>query len=105
VEFTVAPNVAPGEGLPHHEWLIEFSKAPGDLEEFALELDHRLREANVYYDDLISGSILRTLKITALKKNAFIDYMKSRGKLGGQNKVPRLANDRRIAEELRKWKV
>ena len=104
-EFTVAPNVSPAEGLPHHEWLIEFSKPPNNTEEFALELDHRLREVNVYYDDLISGSILRTLKVTALKKNAFIDYMKSQGKLGGQNKVPRLANDRKIAEELRKWNV
>ena len=103
VEFTVAPNVAPADGLPHHEWLIEFSKAPNDREAFALELDHRLRELNVYYDDLISGTILRTLKITVLRKNAFIDYMKSQGKLGGQNKVPRLANDRKIAEELRKF--
>jgi len=103
VEFTVAPNVVPGEGLPHHEWLIEFSKAPADLEAFALELDWRLRELNTYYDDLISGTILRTLKITVLRKNAFIDYMKSQGKLGGQNKVPRLANDRKIAGDLRKF--
>jgi hypothetical protein len=101
VEYTVAPNVAPGEGLPHHEWLIEFSKPPGDLETFALELDHLLRGLNAYYDDLISGAILRPLKITILKKNAFIDYMKSLGKLGGQNKVPRLSNDRKIADELR----
>ena len=103
VEFTVAPNVAPAEGLPHHEWLIEFSIAPVDPGEFALELDKHLRELNVYYDDLISGAILRTLKISVLRKNAFIDFMKSQGKLGGQNKVPRLANDRRIAEELRKF--
>jgi hypothetical protein len=101
VEFTVAPNVAPGDGLPHHEWLIEFSKAPRDLEAFAQELDHRLRELNVYYNDLISGTILRSLIITVLRKNAFIDYMKSLGKLGGQNKVPRLSNDRKIAEELK----
>jgi hypothetical protein len=103
VEFTVAPNVAPAEGLPHHEWLIEFSRAPVDPGAFALELDKHLRELNVYYDDLISGAILRTLKISVLRKNAFIDFMKSQGKLGGQNKVPRLANDRRIAEELRKF--
>jgi len=100
VEYTVAPNVAPAEGLPHHEWLIEFSKVPVDPEAFALELDLQLRRLNAYYDDLISGAILRPLKITILKKNAFIDYMKSRGKLGGQNKVPRLSNDRKIADDL-----
>lgn len=100
VEFTVAPNVAPTEGMPHHEWLIEFANPPSDREAFSLELDNQLRALNVYYDDLISGNILRTLRITALKKNAFIEYMKSLGKLGGQNKVPRLSNDRKIAEEL-----
>jgi hypothetical protein len=102
VEFTVAPQVTPSEGLPHHEWFIEFSKAPANMEAFSTELDQQLRSLNVYYDDLISGNILRTLKITSLPKNAFIDYMKSIGKLGGQNKVPRLANDRKIADELRK---
>lgn len=100
VEFTVAPNVSPKEGMPHHEWLIEFSNLPSDMSAFALELDNQLRKLNVYYDDLITGNILRTLKITSLKKNAFIDYMKSLGKLGGQNKVPRLSNDRKIADEL-----
>ncbi len=100
VEFTVAPQVAPQEGMPHHEWLIEFSVAPNNPESFSLELDNHLRQLNVYYDDLITGSILRTLKITVLRKNGFIDYMKSQGKLGGQNKVPRLSNDRKIAEEL-----
>ena len=102
VEFTVAPQITPREGLPHHEWLIEFSKLPRDMEAFSLSLDKHLRELNVYYDDLISGNILRTLKITALPKNSFIDYMKSLGKLGGQNKVPRLSNDRNIAQELHK---
>jgi hypothetical protein len=101
VEFTVAPNVAPKEGMPHHEWLIEFANPPKDLNAFSLELDNNLRKLNVYYDDLITGNILRTLVITSLKKNAFIDYMKSQGKLGGQNKVPRLSNDRKIADELR----
>ena len=103
VEFTVAPNVTPTEGMPHHEWLIEFAQPPKDMESFRLELDEQLRKLNVYYDDLITGSILTKLKITALKKNAFIDYMKSLGKLGGQNKVPRLSNDRKIAEELAKF--
>ncbi len=102
-EFTVAPNVAPTEGMPHHEWLVEFSKLPNDTNAFSLQLDNQMRQSNVYYDDLITGNILRTLKITALKKNAFIEYMKSQGKLGGQNKVPRLSNDRKIADELIKF--
>lgn len=105
VEFTVAPNVAPREGLPHHEWLIEFSRAPKDPVAFSLELDNHLRALNSYYDDLIAGRILCPLKITALVQNAFIDYMKSQGKLGGQNKVPRLGNDRKIAEGLERWRV
>lgn len=100
VEFTVAPQVTPTEGLPYHEWFIEFSKPPANLEAFSLELDTQMRSLNVYYDDLIAGSILRTLRIRALPRNAFIDYMKSLGKLGGQNKVPRLSNDRKIADEM-----
>jgi hypothetical protein len=100
IEFTVAPQVTPPEGLPHHEWLIEFSRPPADMAAFAMELDNQMRALNVYYDDLISGSILQPLKITPLKPSAFIEYMKSQGKLGGQNKVPRLSNDRKIAEEL-----
>ncbi len=105
VEFTVAPNVAPAEGMPHHEWLIEFANPPKVTETFIQELDNQLRALNVYYDDLISGNILQTLKITSLKKNAFIEYMKSMGKLGGQNKVPRLSNDRKIADEIGKFKI
>jgi hypothetical protein len=100
VEFTVAPQVTPTDGLPHHEWFIEFARQPADLEAFRLELDDNLRKLNVYYDDLITGNILQKLKITSLRRNAFIDYMKSVGKLGGQNKVPRLSNDRKIADEL-----
>jgi hypothetical protein len=103
VEFTVAPKVTAAEGLPYHEWLIEFAKAPTDIHAFSMELDKQMRASNVYYDDLISGNILRTLVITSLRKNAFIDYMKSQGKLGGQNKVPRLSNDRKIADELGKF--
>ncbi len=104
VEFTVAPNVAPAEGMPHHEWFIEFANPPKELAAFSLELDNQLRALNVYYDDLISGNILRTLIITPVKKSAFIDYMKSQGKLGGQNKMPRLSNDRKIAEELSNYR-
>ncbi|MCE2731833.1 MAG: GH3 auxin-responsive promoter family protein [Flammeovirgaceae bacterium] len=100
IEFTVAPQVTPSEGLPHHEWLIAFGNPPQDKEAFRLKLDEALRELNVYYDDLITGNILRTLNITYLQKDAFIEYMKSQGKLGGQNKVPRLSNDRKIADAL-----
>ncbi|MDW3195708.1 MAG: GH3 auxin-responsive promoter family protein [Cytophagales bacterium] len=100
VEFTVAPNVTPEEGLPRHEWYIAFANEPKDLSSFAKSLDLHLRKLNSYYDDLISGAILEELKIIRLQKNAFIDYMKSIGKLGGQNKVPRLSNDRKIADQL-----
>jgi GH3 auxin-responsive promoter len=100
VELTVAPHVAPTEGMPHHEWFIEFANPPADLVQFSKELDQRLRALNVYYDDLISGNILTTLKIRPLKKGGFISYMKSLGKLGGQNKVPRLSNDRTMADAL-----
>ena len=89
--------------MPHHQWLIEFANPPEDIENFSLELDNQLRQLNVYYDDLITGNILRTLRIISLKKNSFIEFMKSLGKLGGQNKVPRLSNDRKIAEELVKF--
>ena len=105
IEFTVAPQVNPTTGLPYHEWLIEFDNAPNDLEKFALAVDDKMRKLNIYYDDLITGNILRTLVITPLQRNAFISYMKSIGKLGGQNKVPRLSNDRNIADEILKWKM
>lgn len=100
VEFTVAPNVTPDSGLPLHEWYVEFRKMPGDIDAFCNDLDGKLQQLNVYYKDLIAGKILRPLKIIPLKHEAFRDYMKSIGKLGGQNKVPRLANDRTLANEL-----
>ncbi|MBL7742498.1 MAG: GH3 auxin-responsive promoter family protein [Chitinophagaceae bacterium] len=102
-EFTVAPFVSKGEGKSYHEWFIEFENTPASMPEFAKKLDETLQKKNVYYGDLISGNILRPLKITTVRKNGFIDYMKSVGKLGGQNKVPRLSNDRKIADELVKW--
>lgn len=101
-EFHLAPEVNPTEGLPYHEWFIEFEKEPENFEAFKSELDLQLRQRNTYYDDLISGNILQPLVITRLKKNAFQDYAKSEGKLGGQNKIPRLANDRKIAVYLAK---
>lgn len=102
-EFTVAPMIEQGEGKSYHEWFIEFENRPADLERFAGKLNDLMRDKNIYYDDLIAGNILKPLKITTMKKNGFIDYMKSIGKLGGQNKVPRLSNDRKIADELMKW--
>lgn len=102
-EFTVAPMIRQDEGRSYHEWFIEFEHEPSDLQRFALKINDNLREKNIYYDDLITGNILQPLKIRTMKKNAFRDYMKSVGKLGGQNKVPRLSNDRRIADELSRW--
>lgn len=101
-EFTVAPQITPNEGLPYHEWFIEFdsevSEQPDSLADFALKIDAAMRKQNVYYDDLIRGNVLRTLVITKVPKNGFQAYMKSIGKLGGQNKLPRLSNDRTIAQ-------
>lgn len=102
-EFTVAPMVEQGEGKSFHEWFVEFEEQPQDISRFASEVDSILREKNIYYDDLIAGNILQTLQIRPVRKNGFIDYMKSIGKLGGQNKVPRLSNDRKIADELQKY--
>ncbi len=99
-EFTVAPQIAPQIGLPYHEWFIEFENEPYNLEDFALIIDNAMRKQNVYYDDLIVGKVLRKLVITKVSKNGFQEYMKSIGKLGGQNKLPRLSNDREIAEKL-----
>ncbi len=97
-EFTVAPQITPNQGLPYHEWFIEFENEPENLEDFALKIDQAMRKQNTYYDDLIVGNVLRTVVITKVAKNGFQDYMKSIGKLGGQNKLPRLANDRKIAD-------
>ena len=100
-EFTVAPNIAQNEGKSYHEWFVEFENKPNDMSSFSLEVDNALREKNIYYNDLIKGNILQPLVIRSLPKNAFINYMKSIGKLGGQNKVPRLSNDRKIVEEMK----
>jgi hypothetical protein len=101
-EFTVAPFVAgvDANGKSYHEWFIAFEKAPSDMADFAAQLDSAMRQQNVYYDDLIKGAILEPLKIRPLQKDAFVQYMRSIGKLGGQNKVPRLSNDRVLADAL-----
>lgn len=104
-EFTVAPFIMQqGEGKSFHEWFVEFEQRPADMHAFARKVDSNLRARNIYYDDLISGNILQPLQIHPVKKNGFINYMKSIGKLGGQNKVPRLSNDRSFAEELEKYR-
>ncbi|RKS99431.1 GH3 auxin-responsive promoter family protein [Flavobacterium sp. 123] len=103
-EFTVAPQINPSEGLPYHEWFIEFdtdaSGEPENFNLFAEAIDNAMRKQNVYYDDLIVGHVLRKVVITKVAKNGFQDYMKSIGKLGGQNKIPRLSNDRKIVDQL-----
>jgi hypothetical protein len=101
-EFTVAPQIAPTKGLPYHEWFIEFENEPENLEDFAMKIDDEMRKQNTYYDDLIVGKVLRTIVISKVAKNGFQDYMKSIGKLGGQNKIPRLSNDRKIADLLKR---
>jgi len=100
-EFTVAPQITPSQGLPYHEWFIEFENEPKDLLAFAEKIDVAMRKQNVYYDDLISGNVLQKLVISKVTKDGFQDYMKSIGKLGGQNKIPRLSNDRKIAGVLK----
>ena len=101
-EFTVAPQITPAEGLPYHEWFIEFENEPDDSVSFAEALDNAMRKQNMYYDDLIVGKVLKKVVITKVVKNGFQDYMKSIGKLGGQNKIPRLSNDRKIVDLLKK---
>ena len=104
-EFTVAPQISPLEGLPYHEWFIEFEKAPEDINQFSSLIDDAMQAHNIYYKDLITGKILRPLVITIVAKEGFISYMKAIGKLGGQNKVARVSNDRKIADALSKFTV
>ena len=105
-EFTVAPQITPSEGLPYHEWFIEFDPEalgePEDYVAFAEALDNAMRKQNMYYDDLIVGKVLQKVVVTKVVKNGFQEYMKSIGKLGGQNKIPRLSNDRKIVDLLKR---
>jgi hypothetical protein len=100
IDFHVAPQVNPTEGLPYHEWFISFAKRPQNIEQFAAIIDKELQQQNIYYKDLITGNILRPAVITEVAEDAFINYARSQGKLGGQFKLPRLANDRRVADQL-----
>ncbi len=99
-EFTVAPKINVENELPYHEWFIEFENEPKNISEFEKKIDQSLQQQNSYYFDLIDGKVLQPLKITKVKNNGFREYMKSIGKLGGQNKIPRLSNDRKIADVL-----
>ena len=99
-EFTVAPMISQDQGKSYHEWFVEFGSVPADLDAFALAVNENLRTKNIYYNDLITGNILQPLRIRTVRRNGFIDYMKAIGKLGGQNKVPRLSNDRKLANDL-----
>lgn len=102
-EFTVAPQVTPDNGLPHHEWFIAFDEIPSDTDRFAALLDEEMRKQNIYYDDLIAGKILRPLVLRPVESHAFVEFMRDEGKLGGQNKVPHLSNDRKIADKLKRF--
>ena len=104
-EFTVAPQITPDVGLPYHEWFIEFETPPKEKETFASNIDFAMKSKNIYYNDLVEGKILRPLVITVIQKNGFQKYMKSIGKLGGQNKVPRVSDDRLIADSLKKFTI
>ena len=104
-EFTVAPQINPSEGLPYHEWFIEFENEPKDESKLIQKLEASLQKQNSYYFDLIEGKVLKPLVVTKVKKDGFQTYMKSIGKLGGQNKIPRLSNDRKIADALYKLQL
>jgi len=104
-EFTVAPQINPQSGLPFHEWFIEFENDPENIANLSKLIDASLQRQNSYYLDLIKGNVLKELVITKVNKNGFNDYMKSIGKLGGQNKIPRLSNDRKIADALIQLKL
>jgi len=104
-EFTVAPQVNPESGLAYHEWFIEFENEPENLEEFATKVDASMQDQNIYYQDLIGGKVLRTLVIRKVKKGGFHEYMKSIGKFGGQNKIPQLSDNRKIADVLQNFLI
>ena len=104
-EFTVAPEISPEIGLPYHEWFIEFDNPPIDIIGFSEKINRALQNKNIYYNDLIEGKILRSLVISEVKKNGFNNYMKSIGKLGGQNKIPRLSDNRKIANILKEFTI
>ena len=100
-EFHLAPQVNPTHGLPYHEWFVE-SSSHLDQDALAMALDQKMQALNIYYRDLVVGHVLQPAKVTLVQKGGFNRYMASKGKLGGQNKLPRLSNDRHIADALTK---
>ena len=101
----MAPQVNPTNGLPYHEWFIEFETAPESIEDFSLKVDASMQAQNIYYQDLIAGKVLRPLVIKKVQKGGFHAYMKSIGKFGGQNKIPQLSDNRKIADVLQKFLI
>ena len=99
----MAPMISPKSGLPFHEWWVEFDEDVSELDVFSNKLDRYMRERNIYYNDLVAGKILKNLEIRKVKKGGFNQYMKSLGRFGGQNKIPKLSNDRNYVEGLKKF--
>ena len=100
-EFTVAPRFKSKTSSASHEWFIEFDEIQNDTKVFAYEIDKELQRQNKYYKDLIVGKIIDKPIIRSVVKDGFKIYMDSIGKLGGQNKIPKVANDRKIANQLK----
>ncbi|MBP3842675.1 MAG: GH3 auxin-responsive promoter family protein [Prevotella sp.] len=100
-EYTAAPVFMDNKAKCRHQWVIEFAKAPADLADFAATLDRKLQELNSDYEAKRFKDItLQPLEIIEARQNLFNDWLRSRGKLGGQHKVPRLSNERNIIDEL-----
>ena len=99
-DFHLAPEVAPKKGLPYHEWFVEFESKPKSMKDFSSDLCEALQARNTYYSDLVKGKVIQNAVVKSVKKNSFNKAMSSMGKLGGQNKVPRLSNDRTFADQL-----
>jgi hypothetical protein len=99
-EFTVAPQVNPSEGLPYHEWFIECDGMNHDMDIIASYIDELLQSKNSYYKDLIVGQVIQSLKINLLVPHTFEKYLTAQGKMGGQNKVMRVRNDREMVDLL-----
>ena len=100
-EFTVAPMINSKKGLPYHEWWIEFENDNIDITSSEKILDISMQQKNIYYRDLVKGGVLNSLKIVTVKRGGFNKYMRSIGKLGGQNKVPKLSNNRKFVDGLK----
>lgn len=101
-EYTLAPLINGPEGIRCHQWFIEFENKPRNIEKFTEILDNSLKEKNQYYANLVNSNIIKSANVIMVPEDTFKKYMKSIGKLGGQNKVPHLSNDRKIADWILK---